>query len=81
MTQDNLRLRLNDVFCEVFNDDTIKIYDGMTSKDIEQWDSLKHIALIVAIEKEFNFQFNVVEIGNLENVGQLMSIIQERSKL
>ena len=75
-----LKKRLNDVFREVFDDEAIEIFDQMTANNIEQWDSLKHITLVVAIENEFGFQFTASEIGNLENVSQLMRIIKERAK-
>lgn len=71
--------RLNIVFQEVFEDYEIQIFDEMTAEDIEEWDSLMHIALVVTVEKEFNMQLNAAEIGQLENVGAMIELIDQRS--
>lgn len=73
-----IRNRLNLVFQEVFDDDDIKIYDEMTADDIEEWDSLMHIALVVAVENDFNMQFNAAEIGELKNIGEMITLIAQR---
>jgi len=70
--------RLNDVFIDVFDDEEIEIFDEMTAADIEEWDSLMHINLVVATEKVFNIQLNAADVGNLENVGQMLSLLLDR---
>ncbi|MBF0478527.1 MAG: acyl carrier protein [Candidatus Omnitrophica bacterium] len=72
--------RLNKVFQNVFNDDTIQVQESTTAQDIEQWDSLMHITLIVAVEKEFKIRLNTSEVGKLQNVGALIKILEERVK-
>jgi acyl carrier protein len=82
MTEDRrerIRLKLNDVFREVFEDDTLDIHAAMTAKDIDTWDSLMHIVLIVAIEKAFAVQLSASEIGRLENVGAFLTLLEERT--
>ena len=74
-----LRDRLNRVFRDVFDDEAIEIFDAMTAKDISDWDSLMHITLIVAVEKEFGIRLNAAEVGKLANVGALLEIILQRS--
>jgi len=74
-----LRERVNDIFREVFDDDSIQITDAMTAKDVEEWDSLNHINLIVAVERAFKIKFTVKEVSNLANVGEFIALI--RSKL
>lgn len=74
-----LRQRLNDIFCEVFDDDSIRITDEMTAQDVEEWDSLNHINLIVAVQRSFKIKFTVGEVNNLANVGEFIDLI--RSKL
>lgn len=69
--------RMTRIFREVFDDDTIEIRDDMTSKDIEQWDSLMHIDLIYGIEKEFGIVFSTGEAGSaLKNVGELRTLVE-----
>ena len=74
-----LRNRLNNVFQEVFDDDRIVIFDEMTSRDIDEWDSLMHITLVVAVEKEFGLRLDAAEVGRLKNVGKMIDILAERA--
>ena len=74
-----IRVKLNGVFQEVFDDNTIQVFDEMTAKDIQEWDSLMHITLVVATEKEFNLRLNASEIGKLENVGAMIDLIIKRT--
>lgn len=80
MSREEILERLNIVFCDVFDDETIEIKEETTANDIEDWDSLEHINLIVAVEKEFGFKFNMNEVTSMKNVGEMISIIQERVK-
>jgi acyl carrier protein len=71
--------RLSHIFREVFDDDSISIRDDMTSQDIDEWDSLRHIDLIFAIEKEFRIVFTTGEAGSaLKNVGELRTLIEKK---
>ena len=66
------------IFKEVFNDDDLKITQSTTAKDIDGWDSLAHIRLIVAIEKFFKLRFTAAEISELENVGDMIDLILKK---
>jgi acyl carrier protein len=77
--RDVLRQRLQQVFQEVFDDETIIIEEGTTAEDVDEWDSLTHIILIVATEKEFGLRLNAAEVGKLANVGALLDILVARS--
>jgi acyl carrier protein len=70
--------QLNEVFRDVFDDDAITINDATNSDDIEDWDSLEHINLVVAIEKKFGFKFDIKEVGKMKNVGEMVDIIIAR---
>ena len=72
---------MNTIFCEVFDDDSIKIFDNMTSADIEDWDSLNHITLVVNIEKVFDLKLNLSEVGKLENIGEMIELILKKINL
>lgn len=72
--------RLNKVFQDVFDDDSIIVKPGTTANDIEDWDSLEHITLIAAVEKEFKVKFKMGEISGMKNVGDMARIIAERGK-
>jgi acyl carrier protein len=69
---------LNQIFCTVFDDDDIKITLEMTANDIEGWDSLSHVNLIVAIETKFNIRFNQKELLTFKNVGDLLNCTRSK---
>lgn len=72
--------RLNAVFQDVFDDDSITVSSKTTADDIDDWDSLEHITLISAVEKEFGMKFKMGEISSMKNVGEMVSIIAARAK-
>lgn len=78
MTREDIFKNLNEVFCDVFDDESIKVNDKTTSNDIEDWDSLEHINLIVAVEKKFGMKFNMGEVTTMKNVGAMVDIIEGR---
>ncbi len=69
---------LNEVFREVFEDDSIQITDVMTADDIDGWDSLSHVNLIVAVEMKFNVRFSQKELLTFKNVGDLLKSIENK---
>ena len=72
--------RLNKVFRDVFDDDSITVTPKTTADDIEDWDSLEHITLINAVEREFRMKFKMGEISSMKNVGEMAQIIASRVK-
>ena len=80
MTREEVFERLNEVFRDVFDDETIKVKDTTTADDIEDWDSLEHINLVVAVEKCFGNKFTMGEVTGMKNVGAMADIILERTK-
>ncbi|HZU09370.1 MAG TPA: acyl carrier protein [Pseudacidobacterium sp.] len=74
----NLIEKLTDIFREVFDDDSIVLRNELTADDVENWDSLTHINLIVAIEKEFKIRFTTGEVSGLKNVGDLISLVSRK---
>ncbi len=79
MTDIELMPRLTNVFRQVFDDDQLTLSRSMVAEDVEAWDSLTHINLIVAIEREFKLKFTTREISTLKNVGDLMDLITRKS--
>lgn len=74
----NTKEILNGVFQLVFEDDTIQITDEMTADDIDGWDSLSHVNLIVAVETQFNIRFSQKELLTFKNVGDLRRTIESK---
>ncbi len=73
--------KLNQIFRNLFDDDSIVIGPNTTAKDIEGWDSLEHITLIATVERTFKMKFKMGEISSMKNVGQMVKIIAARTKL
>ena len=69
---------MNQIFQNVFDDDTIQINPAMTANDIDGWDSLSHVNLILAVEAEFRIRFNNKELLLLKKVGDLYSVIENK---
>ena len=71
--------KLNGIFTDVLDNDDIKINETSTANDIEEWDSLSHIQLIVAIEKHFKIRFTTAEITSYKNVGEMADGISKKT--
>ncbi len=80
MNDQDIITRLNSVFRDVFDDDSLSVNENTTSADIEDWDSIEHINLISAVEDEFSMQFRMREVSGMKNVGEMIAIIKERGK-
>ena len=66
------------VFRDVLENDGIVLQETTTADDIEEWDSLSHIQLIVALEKHFKIRFSTSEITSYKNVGEMLNGIQKK---
>ncbi|MCR5621069.1 MAG: acyl carrier protein [Treponema sp.] len=75
MTREEVYTRLDKVFQDVFDDESIHVTDATTADDIEDWDSFEHINLVVAVEKEFGIKFSMGQTNKLKNVGEMVDII------
>lgn len=80
MDTDQIYSRLTDVFHQVFDDQSIVPTPQMKARDVEDWDSLNHINLIVAVEAQFKIKFKTAEIESLRDVGHLVEMIQHKLK-
>ena len=70
--------KLQEIFRDIFDDETIILTNETTQDDIGDWDSLAQINLIVAIRKEFKLEFSMEEVGNLKSVGEIVKKIEEK---
>lgn len=79
MTHEEVMAKLNEIFRDVFDDDSITVTETTTANDIKAWDSLEHINLIEAVESEFNMQFQMREVSGMKNVGEMADIVTARA--
>ena len=78
MTTEEIIRQMTTIFRDVMDNDDIVISSTTTAEDVEEWDSLTHIQLIVAIEKHFKIRFNSGEITGFKNVGEMFESIQAK---
>ena len=76
MDEPQIYQRLTEIFQDVFDEDSIEVTPKLSADDVDGWDSLTHIRLILTIEKVFKIRFSTSEIAKLENVGALAALIQ-----
>lgn len=79
MTSTEIHAELTEVFRDVFDDDFLQLRDEMTANDVEGWDSLTHIDLIVAVEKRFRVKITTRDVAGLKTVGHLLRLLEERT--
>ena len=70
--------RLEPVFRDVFDDEALVLHPNLTAKDVDEWDSVSHIRLVLTVEKAFNLRFSAHEIGKLKNAGQFVQLIHSK---
>ncbi len=78
MDRNEIFEKLNEIFIDVFDLDECELTDETSADDIDEWDSLSHIQLIVAIEKEFKIKFTSLEIMKWKNVGEMVNSMKEK---
>ncbi|MFW5514651.1 MAG: acyl carrier protein [Prevotella sp.] len=80
MERSEIFKKVNEIFCDELDNEDIVLNDDTTADYVEEWDSLSHVQLIVAIEKAFGIKFTSNEILSWSNVGQLVDSIENRLK-
>ncbi len=78
MTREEVFEKLNDIFRNNFDDDEIELTNETSSSDIDDWDSLEQINLVVAIQDAFKVKFNIEEVNAMKNVGEMVDYILKK---
>jgi acyl carrier protein len=76
--EDSTLTRLTSIFREVFDDDDLVLKPELTANDVDGWDSLAHIRLILSVQKAFGVKFSAVEMSRLKNVGDLITLTKHK---
>jgi acyl carrier protein len=71
--------KLTTVFRSVFDEDDLVLTPGTTADDVDGWDSLSHIRLVLAVSKAFGVKFSASEVGGLKNVGEFAALIRTKA--
>lgn len=80
MEKNMIKGLLQEIFQEIFDDDSLMICEKTTAEDIEDWDSFAQIGLIMEIEKRFQIKFQLGEVSELKNVGDMLALINQKTK-
>ena len=81
MERDIIFENLNEVFRDLFDDPNISVNEKTTAADVDGWDSLEHINLLLAVEEKFNMKFTMGEVSGMKNVGEMADIIMKRGRI
>lgn len=79
MTREEIMNKLEDVFEEVF-DRRVELHESTTAADVEEWDSIAHVTLILASEDAFGVRFDSSEIANASDVGEFVELIESKQR-
>lgn len=78
MEEQEILSQVVEIFKDELDNDEIELTMESTAKEVEDWDSLSHIHLMVAIEKHFKIRFTSTEISNFKNVGEMVETVKKR---
>jgi len=80
MEQTQIIEKLTSIFREVFSDSSIVLNETMTTDDVENWNSLTHMMMILKVEEALNVKFKLKELNKMKKVGDLITIISSKSE-
>ena len=78
MSREEVFEKLDQVFQDVFDDESLHVTDETTAADVDGWDSLEHIDLMASVERAFGVRFSMGEITRMKNVGEMADLILEK---
>lgn len=79
MDREEALKQVQDIFRDILDEEQLVLTDNTTAEDVDGWDSLSHIQIVVAIEKHFKFRFTSKEILSWANVGEMMNCILSKT--
>ena len=80
MSREEIFTELNEVFRDVFDDESISVNDETTASDVDGWDSHMHISLIDAVEEAFDIRFDMKTVVKMKNVGEMVDVIEQQTR-
>lgn len=75
MSREEVFEKINEVFRDTFDDDNLTVNDATVSSDVEGWNSLAHVGLLVNVEECFGIKFSMGEATSMKNVGEMVDVI------
>lgn len=78
MTREDLLATVTKILQDIFDDDELEVTEATCSDDVEDWDSLEQINILVAIQDEFGIQFSLDDVSDLKDVGDTLDLIEKK---
>ena len=78
MSRQEILERIAEIIRDIFDDDSLDITENTTAADVDEWDSLEQINILVAVERDFRQKFSVGDVEGLRNVGELVDLVQSK---
>jgi len=78
LNENGIQEGLTGIFQDIFDDDTLVLCRDLTAKQVQGWDSLTHVRLLLTVERKFGVRFSAAEAGQLSNVGDLLDLLQAK---
>lgn len=75
MEKKEILKRIQEIFIEILDNDSIELAENTTANDIDEWDSLSHVQIIIAIQKELNVKFTAAEMSMFKNIDEMINCI------
>jgi acyl carrier protein len=79
MASEQIMQEVTDVFRDVLDNESLTLNRNTTALDVEEWDSITHIQIIVALEKKYKIKFTAAEIQSFKNVGELVDTVERKT--
>ena len=76
---DEIQQKLTGIFRDLFDDDDLEATPDLSAKDVDEWDSLNHVRLILTVEREFKIKFAASEVTSMKNVGDMIRLISAKT--
>ena len=78
MTRQEIVAKIRDILADVLEKDDLDITEATKAEDVEDWDSINHVKLLIGLESELNFRFATSEVEGLKDVGALVDLVQRK---
>ena len=78
MTRNEILNLIRDILADVIDQDSLVLTEATTANEVEDWDSINHVKLLLGLESELNIQFDTDEVGDAKNVGELIDVIEQK---
>jgi len=78
MTRQEILATIRDILADVLDNESLQLTESSTAEQVEDWDSINQVKLLIGLENELNFRFSAQEVEGLKNVGALIDLVQRK---